>query len=141
MISGIHNGTWFSSALSIAVPAVVSCSSTAVVGEVSERSASEADLSAQSNASDITMRFNYDAEVWDAEKNGRFRQLASKEAQAGLPVEEEAELDSLSRLRRTQKFPRSAEEILWQRRQQRLTHNLVHALQEYVQFHESPDPS
>jgi hypothetical protein len=74
-------------------------------------------------------------ETWSADKNIRFKELARDEALRELSIEELAELDSLTRLRRFAKYPRSAEEILWQRRQQNLTRALVRALQEYVEFH------
>jgi hypothetical protein len=78
-----------------------------------------------------------DVERWSAEKNVRYKELSRNEALGQLSVEELAELDSLTRLRRFKKYPRSAEEILWQRHQQKLTRNLVQALQTYVEFHET----
>lgn len=75
---------------------------------------------------------------WGAEKNARFKELSRNEALRELSTEELAELESLTRLRRFEKYPRSADEILWQRRQQNLTRRLVQALQAYVEFHETP---
>jgi hypothetical protein len=77
-------------------------------------------------------------ERWDAEKNSRFKTLAREEALRELSIEELADLERLTRLRR-ERYPRSADEILWQRRQQKLTQTLVEALQAYVEFHETPD--
>ena len=79
-----------------------------------------------------------EAECWTAEKNARFKELARDEALRDLSVEELAELESLTRLRRLEVYPRSADEILWQRRQTRLTQGLVQALEAYVDFHETP---
>lgn len=75
---------------------------------------------------------------WSSEKDTRFRELVRKEALQEVSVEESAELEVLTRLRRAEKYPRSADEILWQRRQQSLTRDLVQALQAYVEFHETP---
>jgi hypothetical protein len=77
-------------------------------------------------------------EGWTAQKNLRFKELSRKEALEDLSIEELSELNSLTRLRRFKKFPRSADEILWQRRQQKLTRGLLRALQDYVEFHEAP---
>ena len=74
---------------------------------------------------------------WDAEKNERFKDLARGEVLRELSVEEEAELERLTWLRRVEQNPRPADEILWQRRQQKLTHGLVEALRAYVDFHET----
>ncbi len=52
--------------------------------------------------------------------------------------EEWAELDTLMALRREAKFPLSADQILWQRKQKSLTDNLLIALQKYAEFHELP---
>jgi hypothetical protein len=76
-------------------------------------------------------------ERWTAEANLRFKELARNEALRDLSVEEYKELEALTRLRRFEKYPRSAEEILWQRHQQQLTQGLVKALEDYVEFHET----
>lgn len=75
-------------------------------------------------------------EHWDPGKNGRFRTLAKKEALSELTPEEAVELESLTQLRRQEHHPRSADEIIWHRRQQKLTRTLLEALKEYVEFHE-----
>lgn len=80
----------------------------------------------------------WDAGMWTAEKGQRFRELARRESLGDLPVEEQAELEELTRLRRSVKNPRSADEILWERRQNRVTNELVRALQNYVEFHKTP---
>jgi len=76
-------------------------------------------------------------ERWDAEKNLRYKALAKDEALRDLSIEELAELETLTRLRRFAKYPRSADEILWERRQQKVTRGLVQAVQTYVEFHEA----
>jgi hypothetical protein len=78
-----------------------------------------------------------EVDSWSAEKNTRFKQLAREEALRDLSIEEIAELEHLTSLRRFETYPRSADEILWQRHQQKLTRQLVQALQAYVQFHET----
>jgi hypothetical protein len=88
-------------------------------------------------ASDSTINVEHvDLHVWTAEKNARFKELAREEAIRDLPLEELAELDFLARIRRGEKYPRSADEILWGRRQEKLTLGLVNALEAYVEFHE-----
>jgi hypothetical protein len=72
---------------------------------------------------------------WGAEANLRFKELASKDVMDELTAREWAELDSLSALRREAKFPLSADQILWQRKQNALTDKLLSALKEYVEFH------
>lgn len=74
---------------------------------------------------------------WNTAKNERFNQLALKESAEELSIEEWAELNSLSKLRRLAKFPRPSHEILWERKQRKYTNNLVRALTEYVEFHET----
>ena len=74
---------------------------------------------------------------WDETSVVRFRHLARKEAGGKLVAEELAELEDLTRLRRTT-FPRTADQILWQRRQRNLTQLLISALEAYVEFHEGP---
>jgi hypothetical protein len=77
------------------------------------------------------------AEHWNVGKNAEFRKLAEKEALGNLTPEEALELDSLTRLRRQKNYPRTADEILWHRRQQKLTRGLLEALKDYVEFHET----
>jgi hypothetical protein len=77
---------------------------------------------------------------WSAEKAQRFQQLSRIESLGELSIGELAELETLTRLRRFAKFPRTADEILWHRRQDKVTTGLVQALQKYVEFHEPYDP-
>jgi hypothetical protein len=78
-----------------------------------------------------------DNDAWTAEHNARFKELAREEALRELSIPELAELESLTRRRRFKKYPRSAEEILRERQQQKLTRSLVQALKDYVRFHEA----
>jgi hypothetical protein len=80
-------------------------------------------------------------EHWTPQDDARFKELLRNEALRDLSTVELAELESLTRRRRIEKNPRSADEILWQRRQQSLTRNLVRALRAYVDFHQAPDYS
>jgi hypothetical protein len=73
---------------------------------------------------------------WSAEANLRFKELARKDAMDQLAAQEWAEFDSLLALRRDAKFPRSADQILWQRKQKAVTENLLNALKQYVEFHD-----
>jgi hypothetical protein len=75
---------------------------------------------------------------WSAQANIRFKELARKDAMDELTAREWAELDSLSDLRRQAKFPLSADQILWQRKQKSVTQNLLNAIKEYVEFHDFP---
>ena len=91
----------------------------------------------QKSAVTITpVESTFDADRWDAEKNSRFKVLARKEALEDLSVEEFSELESLTRLRRLKLYPRTADEILWQRGQQKVTQGLVQALKAYVKYYE-----
>lgn len=72
---------------------------------------------------------------WSAQANLRFKELARKDVMDQLTASEWAELDSLSALRRQARFPLSADQILWQRKQNALTDKLLSALKEYVEFH------
>lgn len=74
---------------------------------------------------------------WNAAANARFKELTRQEALLELDVEEMIELEELTRLRRAARHPCSADEILWQRRQQKLTDSLLAALKAYVEFHQS----
>ncbi|HZQ46074.1 MAG TPA: hypothetical protein VFC07_03605 [Verrucomicrobiae bacterium] len=75
---------------------------------------------------------------WGAAENIRFKELAHKDAIGPLTATEWAELNALMALRRETKFPLSADQILWQRKQKYLTDNLINALKKYVEFHELP---
>jgi hypothetical protein len=79
-----------------------------------------------------------DAEHWDSDKGRRFRELALRESLGTLSTEELADLELLTQLRRSEKYPRPADEILWHRRQRNVTRDLLHALRTYVEFHDTP---
>jgi len=79
-----------------------------------------------------------EADRWSAKKNVRFKELARAEAMRDLSIIEQAELEKLTRLRRFEVYPRSADEILWERREQSITGRLLSVLKEYVEFHEAP---
>lgn len=93
----------------------------------------------QTNETDVFVNAmnHWETETWTAGKGQRFRELALKESLDELSIEDQAELEELTRLRRSAKNPRTADEILWERRQNRVTNDLVHALQNYVEFHET----
>jgi hypothetical protein len=93
------------------------------------------DLNANSTGISFTNEIS-DIERWSAEKGQRFRELALNESLGELSIADMAELEALTHLRRSEKYPRSADEILWHRRQQNVTKSLVQALQTYVEFHE-----
>lgn len=80
-------------------------------------------------------------ETWSPAKNIRFKELARAEAIRDLSIGEILELDDLTKLRRDTKHPRTADEILWQRRQQKLTNKLLDALVDYVEFHKGTNYS
>jgi len=77
--------------------------------------------------------------IWKAEYNQRFEKLSRKEARDELTVAELAELEELTKLKRAKKSPRTADEILWHRKQQALTDSLLESLKKYVEFHEVTD--
>jgi hypothetical protein len=72
---------------------------------------------------------------WSTEKAQRFKDLSRIEALGVLTVKELAELETLTRLRRSAMYPRTADEILWHRGQNSVTNGLVQAIQQYVKFH------
>lgn len=72
---------------------------------------------------------------WTDGHERRFGILAGREAVGRLTVEEQGELERLSRLRRGMKNPRAGEELLWEYEQRELTRNLIKALDQYVSFH------
>jgi hypothetical protein len=78
---------------------------------------------------------------WNSKKNQRFNHLSREEAFRDLSIAELAELNYLGRLRRTALNPRSADEILRQRRQQQLTQQLTQAIERYVDFIQGPNCS
>jgi hypothetical protein len=79
--------------------------------------------------------------LWKAEYSQRFQKLSRMEAREELTIAELAELEELTQLRRVKKFPRTADEIIWQRKQQALTNSLLESLKKYVEFHEATNPA
>jgi len=75
--------------------------------------------------------------AWGAEANIRFKELARKEVMDELTPVEWSEFNSLAALRRQAKFPLSADQILWQRKQNALTEKLLEVFKEYVEFHKN----
>jgi hypothetical protein len=135
--------TVLTSAVFVDTPDIVSSGSNVLVESACESNRAEAfanNMGTRSGASGISVEA-LESNHWSAEKNARFKELARDEALRELSAEELAELESLTRLRRQEKYPRSPHEILWQRRQQKLTRSLVEALKAYVEFHETPHNS
>jgi hypothetical protein len=75
------------------------------------------------------------SDEWTPRMESRFLKLAEKEAIGALKSLEGPELDRLSSSRVIAKVPRSGEEVLREYEQRKLTHELVTALQRYVQFY------
>lgn len=129
-----------SSGMSTSLPDAVSTETDARVEYVAQSNAMKAMVGEVEEEAEESARIIQvgGGDFWSAEKNARFKELAREEAVRDLTVEEYKELEELSRLRRYEKHPRTADEILWQRRQQKLTRDLVEALKAYVEFHEPP---
>lgn len=140
MLAAISANTLLSSALVTNVSAAVTCHSSTSAQAAAHSNKPEVPApSFRGDSATSGLRIEaIDTDHWTAAKNVRFKQLARDEALRELSIEELAELESLTRLRRFEKYPRSADEILWQRRQQNLTRGLVKALEAYVEFHEAP---
>ncbi len=75
---------------------------------------------------------------WRSEHEGRFLELAGREATDELTPGDTAELERLSHLRRGLRNPRRGEELLWEYEQRELTRELISALSRYVTFHNPP---
>jgi hypothetical protein len=75
---------------------------------------------------------------WTKAMEKRFEALSIGEAFSKLSGQEKKELEEMTKERRRLHHPRSAEEILFEYRQRKLTSNLVKAVQEYVTFHDVP---
>ncbi len=124
-----------SSLLAISVTDSVTTDSLVPVESISQcESSVKAPISTSAMATSVKANHN---ETWSAKKNLRFKELVRAEALGKIGIEEIAELEKLTRLRRFEKYPRSADEILWQRQQQKLTQQLLQSLEEYVDFHSS----
>jgi hypothetical protein len=74
---------------------------------------------------------------WTGVEKARFGVLARGEALNELSIDQLIELETLTKLRRLQNYPQTADEILWQRRQEKITRSLVKALDQYVEFHQT----
>jgi hypothetical protein len=85
-----------------------------------------------------TRAYTEPATEWTKAMAKRFRELTRKEALGTIAPEELGELERLTRDRRNLEYPRPADEVLWEINQRQVTANLVHALKEYVQFHQTP---
>jgi len=90
----------------------------------------------ENRADSVTLKTS-DEIRWTPHAAARFEELSRAEAFGELSAEELRELELLTRLRRFEKYPRTADEILWTRRQRNLTRGLVHALEKYVEFHKA----
>jgi hypothetical protein len=98
-------------------------------------------LGRESEASVSKLRLPLPELAWTPEHEGRFLELAGREATDELGAEETAELERLSQLRRGLKNPRRGEELLWEYEQRELTRELISALSRYVTFHKPPSRS
>jgi hypothetical protein len=75
-------------------------------------------------------------EEWTTALQTEFRQLAIKEAEDKISRKEVNRLEELSTLRRVHQHPRSADEVLWEFEQRKLTKHLLATLKSYVEFYE-----
>jgi hypothetical protein len=80
-------------------------------------------------------------DLWTEQKGRRFKELSRKECLEELSAEELSELDTLTRIRRYAKYPRTAEEILFERGANNVTNSLLLAIQQYVKFFETKSHS
>lgn len=83
-----------------------------------------------------TRTYSAPATEWTRAMAKRFRELAKKEALDTIAPREMEELERLTQERRILKFPRPADEVLWELNQRRVTADLIGALNKYVQFHQ-----
>jgi hypothetical protein len=75
-------------------------------------------------------------EEWTDAQQRRFQELAVEEALGTLSMDEAAELEQLTLMRRALQNPRTGREILWEFEQRRRTHDLLKTLRRYVEFYE-----
>ncbi len=78
---------------------------------------------------------------WTRAMDKRFRDLVKQEAFGTATPSQMAELERMTRERRSLQYPRSADEVLWEAKQREVTGNLVGALKRYVEFHKAPHRS
>lgn len=74
-------------------------------------------------------------EKWSAKLERQFLRLAERKALGTLEPTEAYEFKQLSDLRMQLKVPRSGEDVLRSFQQRKLTHDIISALQRYVEFH------
>jgi hypothetical protein len=75
---------------------------------------------------------------WTTDLQKEFKELAVKEAEDKISAEGVNRLEQLAVLRRMYQHPRSADEVLWEFEQRRLTERLLATLKSYVEFYEGP---
>jgi hypothetical protein len=75
---------------------------------------------------------------WSRKMDKRFEQLSIAEALGRISVAEQDEIENLTKERRRLHHPRTAEEILFEYQQRKVTSDLVKAVQKYVNFHDLP---
>lgn len=75
---------------------------------------------------------------WTETDHVRFQGLACKEATGAISYDEQADLELLSKKRRSNEFPRTGEEVIFEFRQMLVTQELVNSLRKFVSFYECP---
>lgn len=78
---------------------------------------------------------------WTRKMERRFEELSIAEAYSAISDRQQTELEDLSFERRRLHHPRTADEILFEYRQRKVTSNLIKAVQAYVKFHDAPNSS
>lgn len=77
---------------------------------------------------------------WDAASKRRFKELAVKEALGEITRTEAGELERLTILHRNHESPRTAEEIIWEYHQIKLTNSILAMFQQYdIHLHRRPE--
>lgn len=74
--------------------------------------------------------------TWDIGKGMRFSELSEKQIDGDILPEEYVEFESLAELRASNKNKRTADEILWERRQRVAFAGLINSLNKYVELYE-----
>jgi hypothetical protein len=75
---------------------------------------------------------------WTVPLQKEFKHLAVKEAEGMISPEEANRLENLAALRRVYQHPRSADEVVWEFEQRKLSERLLATLKSYVEFYEGP---
>ncbi len=78
---------------------------------------------------------------WTPDLERRFQRMAEDKAVNRLNLSKKVEFEKLHALRRRLKYPRTGEEVIAEYKQRMLTRNLVQALAEYVEFHNTANNS